>query len=520
VVFVWALTGAFYPAIDLCAGEKERGTLETLLASPARRSEIVAGKLLTVMAFSVFTALLNLASLAGTARMVAGQLAAALPGVSLGIAPPSLGAMAWVVAALLPVSALFSALSLACAAYARSTKEGQYYFMPLFLAAMPLILMPMSPGIELNLGNSLVPVMGLVLLLRTALEGNGTNAALYIVPVVAVTGVCCWLATKWAVSQFNQESVLFRDSERLDLAGWLRCVWRRREATPSAGAAVVCVAGVFLMQALLRQVLTAFPPTDPGFGYLAMTVVASQLPCILLPALLVATLLARDWRRTLLVDRPISFPWIAYAMALAVALHPVGQALGLWIQKLYPLSEGVRESLAGLSTLMGEKPPIVGMLLLFALLPAICEELAFRGVILGGLRKTLGDAGAVLVSAALFGATHTILQQSLAAAPLGIVLGLLALRSGSLLACIAFHATYNALPLVLEQWKEPILATVKAAGVDRFVFHEIGPEQLCYAPAVGILGGVAAALLLLRAIGLANCGTPQLTAGQTGSPGV
>ena len=52
VLFIWALTGAFYPAVDLCAGEKERGTLETLLSSPALRIEIVWGKLLTVMTFS------------------------------------------------------------------------------------------------------------------------------------------------------------------------------------------------------------------------------------------------------------------------------------------------------------------------------------------------------------------------------------------------------------------------------------------------------------------------------------
>ena len=60
VLLIWALTGAFYPAIDLCAGEKERGTLETLLSSPAERIEIVWGKLLTVMLFSMATAILNL----------------------------------------------------------------------------------------------------------------------------------------------------------------------------------------------------------------------------------------------------------------------------------------------------------------------------------------------------------------------------------------------------------------------------------------------------------------------------
>ncbi|MGL4512782.1 MAG: ABC transporter permease subunit/CPBP intramembrane protease [Lacipirellulaceae bacterium] len=509
VVFVWALTGAFYPAIDLCAGEKERGTLETLLASPARRSEIVGGKLLTVMAFSIFTALLNLGSLACTARMVVEQLSSALPGVSLGIAPPTWGAMLWLVAALVPVSALFSALSLACAAYARSTKEGQYYFMPLFLGAMPLILMPMSPGIELNLGNSLVPVMGLVLLLRTALEGDGAKALAYVLPVVGVTGVCCWLATKWAVSQFKQESVLFRDGERFDLAGWLRAVWRRREATPSAGAAMACVAGVFLMQFVVRQVLTTFPPTNPGFGYLAATLVASQVLCILLPAALVTLLLARNWRRTLLFEHAPSPLTIAYAVGLAIAMHPVGQALSVWVQELYPLSDAVHAELAGLSKLVGDDAPLGVLLLLFALLPAFCEEVAFRGVILGGLRKSVGDAGAVLVSAVVFGATHTILQQSLTAAPIGIVLGVLALRSGSLPACVAFHATYNALPLLVQHFREPLYGAATYLRIDRLVFVDFGPEQLCYAPIVGILGAVAA-VFLLRAIGLVNCGTPQI----------
>ena len=63
LLVIMALTGAFYPAVDLCAGEKERGTMETLLISPASRSEIVMGKFLTVMLASVMTALLNLVSM-------------------------------------------------------------------------------------------------------------------------------------------------------------------------------------------------------------------------------------------------------------------------------------------------------------------------------------------------------------------------------------------------------------------------------------------------------------------------
>src|SRR6185436_6680448 len=77
VLLIWALTGAFYPAVDLCAGEKERGTLETLLCSPALRTEIVWGKLLTVMTFSMATSLLNLASMGFTGMLIARQLMSA-----------------------------------------------------------------------------------------------------------------------------------------------------------------------------------------------------------------------------------------------------------------------------------------------------------------------------------------------------------------------------------------------------------------------------------------------------------
>src|SRR4029079_191568 len=100
VVLLWALTGAFYPAVDLCAGEKERGTLETLLCSPAQRSEIVTGKLLTVMVFSLATSVLNLLSLGLTGAMVLSQLPASDLAPRLGM--PPLLAQFWLLLALIP----------------------------------------------------------------------------------------------------------------------------------------------------------------------------------------------------------------------------------------------------------------------------------------------------------------------------------------------------------------------------------------------------------------------------------
>ena len=162
-----------------------------------------------------------------------------------GFRPPPLLSAVWLLAALLPISALFSALCLALAAFARSTKEGQYYLMPLLLVTMPLVVLPMSPGMELNLGNSLIPITGVMLLLRSLLEGHYLPALQYSPVVIGVTLASCMLAIRWAVDQFNSESVLFRESERLDMGLWLRHLLRDRKATPTVAGAVFCCDGYY-----------------------------------------------------------------------------------------------------------------------------------------------------------------------------------------------------------------------------------------------------------------------------------
>ena len=132
--------------------------------------------------------------------------------------------------ALLPIAALFSALCLALAAFARSTKEGQCYLMPLLMLTMPLVILPMAPGVELNVGNSLIPVTGIVLLLRSVLEGDYWQAAQYSPIVAAVTLAACLMAIRWAIEQFNSEAVLFRESERLGFAAVAAAIAAR---TPS-----------------------------------------------------------------------------------------------------------------------------------------------------------------------------------------------------------------------------------------------------------------------------------------------
>src|SRR5262249_34935329 len=125
---------------------------------------------------------------------------------------------------LLPLSAFFSALALAIGAFARSSKEGQYYLVPVFLVTMPLTLASMVPGVELNLFTSLLPVAGVSLLMQRVIASSSVQQVpwLYFGPVLAMLCLCGWFSLRWAVFQFRREAVLFREAERLELGLWVR----------------------------------------------------------------------------------------------------------------------------------------------------------------------------------------------------------------------------------------------------------------------------------------------------------
>ena len=443
VVLIWALTGAFYPAIDLCAGEKERGTLETLLCSPAQRHEIVWGKLLTIMTFSMVTALLNLASMGLTASLMMQQLQAfqlALSDLPMGM--PPLISLGWLILALIPVSSLFSALSLALAALARSAKEGQYYLMPMLLVTMPLMILPSLPSIQLELGTSLIPVTGLMLLLRALMESDYAIAALYFLPVLGVTAACCLLAMRWAVDQFNNESVLFRESERFDLRAWLWHLIRDRQDTPTVNQAIFCAIAI-----LMLRFLVGFQISLPeNWISLATLTVLTQFAFFALPAGLMALVLTRKPRESLLLRWP-RWSSLPAAVLLAILLHPSAIALSVFIQQTYPLPEQIEHISRNL---IGGAPNLLTLLLVIAVVPAICEELAFRGFILSGLRHLGHRWWAIMLSSLFFGVAHGIVQQSFSATLIGMIIGYVAVQSGSLLVCILFHVTHNSLAILSQ----------------------------------------------------------------------
>ncbi|MEM8734850.1 MAG: ABC transporter permease subunit/CPBP intramembrane protease, partial [Planctomycetota bacterium] len=445
VMLIWALTGAFYPAIDLCAGEKERGTLETLLSSPARRREIVWGKLGTICVFSIASALLNLMSMHLTAGIIVKQMAAqGTPALAEALGPMPIQALGWLVLLLLPMAAFFSALALAVAALARSTKEGQYYLMPLLLVTLPLVAVPMMPSLELNLGTSLLPVSGAVFLVRSLIEERYTEALVHLPVVLMVTATCCWFSTRWAIRQFESETVMFRESERWNLRMWVHHLWRDREETASPAEAMLC--GVTIIVAMFFAQFLAGSAIDNWAAIVQSTAVV-QIGLILTPCLLMAIFLTRSIRRALRIHRPQPSHMAAAAL-LGICMHPSYTLLGEGIQQVYQIGDETKLVLMHFQNMVMSQP-LWAILLVMAAMPAVCEEIAFRGFIFGGLLRQKGVLRAIVISALFFGFTHTVLQQSIAASVMGVVLGFIAWRTGGILCTIVVHFINNALSLTM-----------------------------------------------------------------------
>ncbi|MBA3685591.1 MAG: CPBP family intramembrane metalloprotease [Planctomycetes bacterium] len=433
-----AVSGAFYPALDLIAGERERGTLETLLSWPVKRRDLFLGKLHVTIAAAALTVILNLSSLAVTAAVIGGQLPQGPAGDNelSGLFAAGFGILALCFLALLPVIVTLAAVSLALAGIAASVKEAQTYLTPLFLVVVVAASVALVPGARPNLALDLIPITGPVLALKEALRSADVpwlHIGVSTLSSVALAAV----VVGWSVRLLDSEAFCYPGLVR---AGWGRWrTWGRQPPTPGALEAM----GLF---ALCVGLFTAGSGLFAGYGPVAQ-VVGPLIACILLPALVHSWLghypiqttlgLARADRGSLIR----ALLCVPFALMAAVALgsmqpkEPSGEAAG-HIERI------VQELMA-----IGGLPLVVACM---ALAPGICEELLCRGPLLAGLRHSLGRWGGILVSAFLFAALHMSPYRFLPQLMLGIVLGVLTIRANSILPAVLLHTCFNGTALVVS----------------------------------------------------------------------
>jgi sodium transport system permease protein len=438
LLVILALTGAYYPALDLGAGEKERGTLETLLLAPVPRVAIALGKYLAVSVVAMVAALLNLLSLGITFS----SFAAAMPTaeMALELEPAVLLAMLLV---LLPLVALFSALSLAVSTFAASYKEGQAYLTPLLLLGMLPAMATAFPGVRLTPPLCLVPGVGAALLLKELLAhtANAGQAVLVILSSLAYAG----LAVRWVASLYEREEVLWRPAAAgaPDLLG-LRgppAGEPGQARTPDLPQAVALAMFVLLLAWFAGQRVQGWSLTAGLLGTL--------VGLVLLPTGLYARILRCDWRATFSLGSPRALGWVA---ALLLGVGAAGLSLDLLGLQRSWFGELTADERQALAARMGEiltlSLPVI--LLLMAALPALVEELCFRGFVISGLRREGGLISTITVSSLLFALVHLDPGRLLPQFVVGVWLALLVIRTGSIWTAMVAHALHNGLLVTLQ----------------------------------------------------------------------
>lgn len=475
---VLTMTGAFYPAIDAIAGEKERGTIETLLIAPCAAIDIVAGKFLAVWAVALATLVANIVSIVLTTAVSLRFLPQGGSLLPEGHLPIVVGVS---LLAFIGLSAVAAAMCLAVTTASKSGKEAQNTLTPVLLMASALA----GAGLVIDLGkNALLPAVpfaGQVAVARATLEPDERPAllpsattegrsearpaglpdrmaatslierlALPLAVSLISSAVIVWLMLQLTANLLTDEEILFRGP---DVAGklWSRPARRRRPSVAQGLTALaVGLAGLWYAQGIA--------PAD-----FALAIPVQQAAAVVLPLVMLMAWQRVDLRRTFSLRWPEAAAGgrdgvvgrtaasVSGAVLIGGGLFVLGAAVLLAVRGTHVSADAktLAEKLIGM---MRDKPVWLSWALI-ALLPAIGEELLFRGWVQSALAGAWPSRGrmvaGIVVQAACFAIFHLLPERMPQTFALGLVTGSLTLATGSILPAIACHAAHNSMPLAM-----------------------------------------------------------------------
>jgi sodium transport system permease protein len=421
-VVLMVLLGAFYPAIDVTAGERERGTLETVLCSPIRRLDLMLGKVLAVATLAALTGVLNLASMAITLMQIL-RLAAQDVAVDVPWGHALLSSLV-----IFPAALLFASAFVALGATARTFKEAQTLLLPVYF----LTVAPAMAGAigEYRLAGiaAWIPGMNVTLLARDLLVGRATWTGG--LSAMASTLLLSAAALVAAARIYDSERLVAPAPRRLRPAGGVA-----RATTP--GDALVLFALAFLL------LYFVFLPIEQQ--HLAAGLLVAEWIGLLGLVLVFARLSGQAFKSVVVLSRPRPRALLGAALAGCSAWA----AVAIFSEWVLPVPKQVLDELRKSLVPLDGSRGFIATLLLVAVSPAICEESLFRGPILRGLRTRFGAVTTVVLTAALFGLFHLDIYRLIPTTLLGVMLGFIALESGSIIPSMVAHFCNNAMLITL-----------------------------------------------------------------------
>ncbi len=426
--------GCIYPAIDATAGEKERGTLETLLTLPVGNMELIASKFLSVATIAVVSVMMNVISMGGVVLYLYSTMNALSEGASdlnLGTFIP---AILITVLCVVAFSLFISAITMIVCSFAKSFKEANNYVTPISLVVMLTGYIGIIPTIELNTTMALIPVANICLLIKNLLvfKYDFTLIVLVLLSNIIYAFISVWLLAKI----YNSESILFGESfSGVKLFELRKNI--KKGSMPSIQESILIMVVALLLMVYVGGIVSTSAPLSVGL-------VVQQAFIGVLP-LLAAFYIKADMKKVF----SLSIPSLKN-MAGAIVLGLGGICLNLVVSSLLSMafpsgSEGVNEQymqiLDGVS--------FIPALALMALLPAVCEELMFRGYMFTAFKSRLPLTKAVVFVSLLFGISHMNMIKIIPTALLGVALAYMIHKSGSILMSSLVHFLNNAFAVVM-----------------------------------------------------------------------
>jgi sodium transport system permease protein len=417
-LLMFMLSGGSVVAMDIIAGEKERGSLETLLTTAASRAEIVAAKQAIILVVALIITLINVANILVyvTFRLVK------LPKNFVIDAPPSV--IATLLLLFIPVAALIASVLLMLSAYAKSYKEAQLYFFPVYMLSIVPAAASFMPGITLRSAIVVVPLANVSIAVREIMVGK------FDWPMISIVVLVMAASAAWAM----RVSAGMLSKERLITVS-------ESDAADFAGGPALFPKHVLRWYGVMGAILFAVAANVPQLATFRRQLLFNELVLFLGAALLMIRRYRLNFREALAL-RPVK-PAVWLATLLAI---PSGNLVAVGVFRIASLVLPVPGQMLDQfgKDVMPETIPAWQMVFFLAILPGICEEIAFRGTLLYGLRKKLRPVPLALAVGLIFGLFHVALFRIIPAGFLGVILTAVALMTGSILPCILLHAGNNA----------------------------------------------------------------------------
>lgn len=438
MLIISLLMGTMYPAIDTTAGERERGTLETILTLPVTNRQLIVGKFLTVAAIGLISAALNILSMGGIGfymyKIMDLTAENGVASIAWGSFVP---AILVTVVAVLAFSLFISAITMCVTAFAESYKEANNYITPLMLVVMITGYIAFIPNIGLTRTIAMIPVANISLLLRDlmAFKYDYMTIAIVIISNVAYAVLAILFLSKI----YDSEAVLFGNGK-----GGIRLMEKRSNMKKGG---VPNVSDAWFMAAFtVMMLLYAGGMLQIKFGLGGLF--GTQMILLLLP-LLFLIYTKRDIRATYSFRGTSPINYLG-AFLLILGTTTFIMVLSVFLATLFPDSAGAASE--ALLNMMGDD--IWLQILVIAITPAICEEMLFRGFLLSAMKSRYRDFTAILIVSALFGIYHMSLIKFFTTGILGFVLCYAVHLTGSIFPAMLMHFTNNLISVLLSY--EPV----------------------------------------------------------------